>query len=254
MNPVLFKELRSLLRERRGFLVPMVYAAMLSAAVFLFFLSVADRQPAMLGSTIAGEVAIIQLIAIAIFSPLVGAGAIAGERERGTWLALLSSPIARWRIAVGKAAAGALYVLLLLSVSVPIAALSLLFGGTDLSVLAGLYMTHAILGVTLALLGLAVSTLFHRTWTAALVAVGIALGLIVFTLALGAALGAFRAGEGRALPWPMYFNICYSWVLFFAGDSDAGSRIGWLFHFLALASIGGASFAFVLRRLRRMCD
>lgn len=52
----------------------------------------------------------------------------------------------------------------------------------------------------------------------------------------------------------MYFNICYSWVLFFAGDSDARSRIGWLFHFLALASIGGASFAFVLRRLRRMCD
>lgn len=255
MNPVLFKELRALLRERRGFLVPMVYAAVLSAAVFLFFLSVDDRHPAMLGSTIAGEVAIIQLIAIAIFSPLVGAGAIAGEREHGTWLALLSSPIARWRIAVGKAAAGALYVLLLLSVSVPIAALSLLFGGTDLSVLAGLYVTHAILGVTLVLLGLAVSTLFHRTWTAALVSVGIALGLIVFTLAIGAALGAFRGGVGAASPpWPLFFNICYSWVLFFAGDSDAGSRIGWLFHFLALASIGGVSFAIVLRRLRRMCE
>jgi ABC-type transport system involved in multi-copper enzyme maturation permease subunit len=254
MNPVLFKELRSLLRERRGFLVPMIYAAVLSASVFLFFVSVADRQPAMLGSTIAGEVAVIQLIAIAIFSPLVGAGAIAGERERGTWLALLSSPIARWRIAVGKAGASALYVLLLLSVSVPIAALSLLFGGTDLSVLAGIYATHAILGVTLSLLGLAVSTMFQRTWTASLVAVGIALGLIIFTLAISAALGGLRTPEHGRTSWPMYFNICYSWLLFFSGDSDASSRVGWLFHFLALASLGGVSFAVVLRRLRRMCE
>jgi ABC-2 type transport system permease protein len=194
MNPVLFKELRSLLRERRGFLVPMIYAAVLSAAVFLFFVSVSDRQPAMIGSWIAGEVAIVQLVVIAVFSPLVGAGAIAGERERGTWLALLASPVARWRIAAGKAGAIALYIVMLLSVSLPVAALSLLFGGADLTVLAGLYLTDAIVGVTLALLGLAVSTIFQRTWTAALVAVGIVLGLIVFTLALNAALVGMKNG------------------------------------------------------------
>lgn len=252
MNPVLFKELRSLLRERRGFLVPMIYAAVLSAAVFLFFVSVSDRHPAQIGSWIAGEVAIVQLVVIAVFSPLVGAGAIAGERERGTWLALLASPVARWRIAAGKAGAIALYIVMLLSVSLPVASLSLLFGGADLTVLAGLYLTHAIVGVTLALLGLAVSTIFHRTWTAALVAVGIVLGLIVFTLAINAAVGGFKTPGGMS--WPMYFNICYSWVLFFGGDSDAGSRIEWLFHFLALASLGAGSFVFVLRRLRRMCE
>lgn len=253
MNPVLFKELRSMLRERRGFLVPMIYAAVLSATVYLFFVSFAAREPDALGSTIAGEIAILQLIAIAIFSPLVGAGAIAGERERGTWLPLLASPVARWRIAAGKATASALYVLLLLSVSVPIAALSLLFGGADLAMLGGLYVTHAILGVNMALFGLAVSTIFHRTWTAALVAVGGALGLVVFTAAIYAALGGLHSEVGHPT-WPMYFNICYSWMLFFGGDHDAGSRIDWLWHFLALASIGVGSFAFVLRRLRRTCD
>jgi len=253
MNPVLFKELRSLLRERRGFLVPMIYAAVLSAAVFLFFVSVEDKNPGMVGSTIAGEVAVIQLIVIAVFAPLVGAGAIAGERERGTWLALLASPVARWRIAAGKAAAIALYVVLLLSVSVPIAALSLLFGGVDLSALAGIYLTHALVGVTLALVGLAFSTMFQRTWTAALIAVEATFGLIIFTLAITAAAGSFRSHESF-LGGPMYFNICYSWFLFFAGDSDAGSRLGWLLHFLAIGSLGAASFAFVLRRLRRMCD
>jgi ABC-type transport system involved in multi-copper enzyme maturation permease subunit len=241
-----------MLRERRGFLVPMVYAAVLSAAVFLFFVAVADKNAEGLGATIAGEVAVIQLIAIAIFSPLVGSGAIAGERERGTWLALLASPVARWRIAAGKAVASALYIALLLSVSLPIAALSLLFGGADLWVLAGLYVTHALVGVTLALLGLAVSTVFQRTWTAALVAVGAALGLIVFPSAIYAAMGGFR--DPNPSVWPMYFNICYSWWLFFTGDVDADSRLRWLLHFLALASIGAASFALVLRRLRRMCD
>jgi len=252
MNPVLLKEARALLRERRGFLVPMVYAAVLSAAVFMFFLSYARREPAMLGSTIAGEVAIIQLIAIAIFSPLLGAAAIAGERERGTWLSLLASPVARWRIAVGKAAACALYIGLLLSVSLPVAALSLLFGGTDLAVLAGIYVTHAILGVSLALLGLAISTMFQRTWTAALVSIGAALGLIVFTFAL-----SFAVGGGDRISrddWPMYFNICYSWGLFFSGDYDMDSRMRWLWHFLAMGSIGAVSFGVLLRRLRRMCD
>jgi ABC-type transport system involved in multi-copper enzyme maturation permease subunit len=250
VNPVLLKELRSLLRERRGFLVPMIYAAVLSAAVFLFFLSAADQKAEALGSTIAGEVAIIQLVLVVIFSPLVGAAAVAGERERGTWLSLLASPVARWRIAAGKAAACALYVLLMLTVSLPVAALSLLFGGADVPMLAGLYFTHAIVGVTLALLGLAVSTLFHRTWTAALVAVGSALGLIVFTFATQAVLGGHRQQPG----WPLYFNPCYSWSLFFGGDSDGGSRVRWLWHFGALASIGAASFALALRRLRRMCD
>jgi hypothetical protein len=43
-------------------------------------------------------------------------------------------------------------------------------------------------------------------------------------------------------------------MLFFGGDHDAASRIDWLWHFLALSSIGVGSFAFVLRRLRRTCD
>jgi hypothetical protein len=76
---------------------------------------------------------------------------------------------------------------------------------------------------------------------------------VVFTSAIYAAMGGF-ATEGDRPTWPMYFNICYSWVLFFTGDLDGESRIRWLWHFIALASIGAASFAFVLRRLRRMSD
>jgi ABC-type transport system involved in multi-copper enzyme maturation permease subunit len=250
MNPVLLKEVRSLLRERRGFLVPMVYAAVLSATTYMFFIGKWNQDPASLGQTIAGAVAVMQLVAVAIFSPLIGASAIAGERERGTWFSLLASPVPRWRIATGKASASALYVLLLLSVSLPIAALSLLFGGTDLAVLAGIYVTHALVGVTLSLLGLAISTLFQRTWTATLVAVALSLGLVIFTLALFAAV---RDGSSSR-HGPLYLNIGYSLGLFFAGDADVGSRVRWLWHYAALAALAAASFAFVVRRLRRSCD
>ncbi len=252
MNPVLLKELRSLLRERRGFLVPMVYAAVLSATVFMFFLGRWREDAAGMGATIAGAVASLQLVAVAIFSPLIGAAAIAGERERGTWYSLLASPVARWRIATGKAAASALYVLLLLSVSLPIAALSLLFGGTDLAVLAGIYLTHAIVGVTLSLLGLAVSTLFQRTWTSSLVAIGLSLGLVIFTLALFAALGG--SDDTQIKHAPLYLNIGYSLGLFFSGDMDVASRARWFWHYGALLGLAAASFAFVVRRLRRICD
>jgi ABC-type transport system involved in multi-copper enzyme maturation permease subunit len=253
MNPVFLKEVRSLLRERRGFLVPMVYAAVLSATTYMFFLGKWNQDAAGLGSAIAGAVTVMQLIAVAIFSPLIGAAAIAGERERGTWFSLLASPIPRWRIATGKAAASALYVLMLLSVSLPIAALSLLFGGTDLAVLAGIYVTHAIVGVTLAMLGLAISSLFQRTWSATLVAVALSLGLVIFTLALFAALDGFHTMVAPR-QGPLYFNIGYSLSLFFGGDAEVGSRVRWLWHYAALAALAAASFGFVVRRLRRICD
>ena len=97
MNPVLRKELRGLLRERRAWLVPMVYAASLAAIVYLFFIpaSRARADASELGSTLAGVVAVMQAIAVAIFAPLIGAAAVAGERERGTWTSLLASPMGR---------------------------------------------------------------------------------------------------------------------------------------------------------------
>lgn len=257
MNPVLRKELRSMLRERRGWLVPVVYAAVLASAVYLFFLP-ADRGGAgasELGSMLAGLVAVMQAFAVAIFAPLVGAGAIAGERERGTWTRLLAAPIARRRVGLGKAAAAALYVALLLAVSLPVAGLSLLFGGADLAALGGLYLTHAVLGLTLACVGLWVSTLFHRTWTAALVAVAIALGLAVFTIAVFAALGGFDSVPAGAEPpewkkWVLYFNPGYGLALFFGGDTDVESAAGWWKHYGAMAAIAAAALALTLSRLR----
>jgi ABC-type transport system involved in multi-copper enzyme maturation permease subunit len=255
VNPILRKELRSLLRERRGWLVPVVYAAVLAAAVYLFYLPAALVESEVdmssyLGPVFAGVVAVLQTFAIVILAPLVGAAGIAGERERGTFTRLLASPVSRSGIGLGKAAAGSIYVVFVLCVSLPVAALSMLFGGTDLNVLAGLYATQLLLGLTLVCLGLLVSTAFQRTWTAALVAIAIALGLFVFTAALSAAVGG-KTAFGRHI---VDFSPGYGLYLFFAGDMDAARRGGWVGHYLALSTLAVGSLALTLVRLRSLRD
>lgn len=245
-----------MLRERRAWLVPMMYAGVLAAAAYLFFLPARDAggATAELGATLAGLVAIMQAVAICVFAPLVGAAGIAGERERGTWTRLLSSPSRRTWIATGKLLSAWAYVLVICSVSLPIAALSWLFGGTDFASLAGLYLTHAILGVTMASVGLAVSTMFHRTWTAALVSIAFALGLSVFTLAIFAAAGGFSGGDFDGMRWLLYWNPGYGLFLFFAGDSELGLHHDWWWHYAAMGSITLGATAFTILRVRRLRD
>lgn len=253
MTAILIKELRSMLREKRGFLVPMAYAAVLSAAVFLFLLASREgnSNPQEAGIVIGGIVAVVQSVALVIFAPLVGAAGIAGERERGTWLPLIASPATRASIALGKLAASSCYVLLLLSVSLPIGGLSVLYGGMDLSTLIGLYLTHAVLGVTLVSVGLAVSTALQRTWSAAMISIALAFGLGVFTLALFFGLGGAEHSSSRWLRAILYFNPGYSLFLFFAGDFAPGAQADWLWHYLAMAVIGASAAGLLVARLRR---
>jgi ABC-type transport system involved in multi-copper enzyme maturation permease subunit len=243
-----------MLRERRAWLVPVVYAAVLATAVYLFFLPQSmGGDPTALGRTFAGLVAAIQAVAVGIFAPLVGAGTLAGERERGTFTTLLASPIARHRIVTGKTIAAVLYVFLMLSVSVPIASLSLLFGGADLATIAGAYLTHGVLGVSLVCMGVAASTLFGRTWTASIVAVGLAFGLCIFTFGLFAAVDGFDRFE-RGPSWThgiLWFNPAYNLFLFFAGDQLTAQVGGFWEHYAALLLIAAVCFGFAVRRVAR---
>ncbi len=254
MMAVLRKELRSLLRERRGWLVPVVYAGVLAAVVYLFvapFARHGNKGPE-LGQALAGVVAVVQMIAVLVIAPLVGATGIAGERERGTLTLLLASPVSRASIGLGKAAVGILYTLVLLSGSLPIAAVSLLLGGPDVATLAGLYTTHFVVASMLVCLGLLVSTLFARTWSATLLSIGLALGFSVFSLAVFAALDGFGS-SGRHDHWALAFNPGYGLGLFFGGD-ELGGRAAWLKHYGAMLAMAAASLAFAIRRLRSMRD
>ncbi len=254
MMAVLRKELRTLLRERRGFLVPVLYALTLSLLVSLYLISVqgSSQQSRNLGSFIAGLVAVLQTIAVVIFSPLVGASMIAGERERGTWARLLSSPASRDGIVLGKLAACGLYLFLLISISFPVAALSLLFGGIDFGSLAALYLIHAGAAVCLASIGLAVSTGFARTWAASFVALGLSLALIVGLPAIGATATTLARGAlsepGVVLRVTNWLNPGYGLFLFFTNET--GKRQDWLAHYAAMLALAGGAFLVAHSRVR----
>lgn len=257
MNPILKKELRTLLREKNGWLVPVVYGALLAVVVFLSGIPSLERgaPSAETGRTFAAIVAVVQGIAVVIFAPLIGSSGIAGERERGTWTRLLATPIPRRQIASGKLFAQVLYVGLLLVVSLPFSVLAFLLGGADFTVILGLYTTHVVLAVTMVALGLAMSTVFTRTRTAALVSIGLSAGLCVLTMSI---YGALRSIEPHVQPdpyqWILYFNPGYGHYLFFAADEMRLSAATWWSHYAALLSICGASVFMLYRRLSDLRD
>ncbi len=251
MNAVFRKEFRSMLREKRGWLVPVVYVALLGSvgSIFLVAFGESQRDTSELGQVMAGVVAIVQMLALHVFAPLVGAAAIAGERERGTFTVLLASPVDRMSLGVGKAAA-VLYCGVLLCATLPVAAIAFVFGGPDWQSLAGLYLTHAVVAVTLVSFGLAVSTVFQRTWTASFVAIGVAMGLAVVTLAI-ATLSASLKEWDDGVPWVLFFNPGFSLALFFDGDGSWAQPSMWWLHYAALLSMAAVAFAYTLFRLRR---
>ncbi len=211
------------------------------------------QAPRMAGTYLIGIVAVLQTLVIGVVAPLVGAASIAGERERSTWLSLLASPVPRSAIASGKLIASCLYVLVLISVSLPIAALAVTLGALDLRTLVGLYLEHAILGLTLTSLGVAASTLFGRTWTAALAAIGAMFALTVFSAAAGAsasaALAALELHDLYGIVTPIWWlNPSYGTALFFGGTS-VGATGAWLGHWLSMGLLGALSAVFAWTRL-----
>jgi len=255
--PLLRKELRALMRERRSWLIPAIYVLVLGAVVFMYTLTLDSRRALQdLGQVLAGVVAVVQIGAVILVAPLVGGAAISGERERGTLALLLASTAPRWAIGLSKAATCTLYVLFVLAASVPILALAWLFGGPDLSTLAGLLFTQVLQSAALVCVGLGFSSLFQRTWLAVLAAIGLSLALLIMTLAMYAAVVAGHH-DAEAVTSPaalaiLSFNPGFGTFLFLNGEGHGFGHHPWLAFFAAQALLGALGLGFTLLRLRRL--
>ena len=109
--------------------------------------------------------------ALLLFVPLigliVGAGAVAGDRERGALLYLLAQPVSRAEVFFGKALGAALVVIAALGLGFGFAGLGLAFSG-DTNATAYLSMGGSVLLLALACLGLGfvISTITRKASTA----------------------------------------------------------------------------------------
>jgi ABC-type transport system involved in multi-copper enzyme maturation permease subunit len=165
-NPVLSRELLVNLRSHRAFVLQLVYAAVLAAAVLIAWPSTSDDSIGV-GVTAARQLFDLfffgQFLLVALVAPTFAAGSITGEKERKTYELLLASPLKPSWILVGKLFSSLTYLVLLLTSSLPMMILGYLLGGILLSEVARAYVVLVLAAGTFGLVSVACSSFFNRT-------------------------------------------------------------------------------------------
>ena len=169
MNPMIRKELRQRMRERRGWLLPSLYLLVLGAVVtFVYYTATIDRsgagiQGAEVGVALFLTLAYAQLALLLLLVPIFSAGSITIEKEQRTLAGLLTSLLTSSQIWWGKFVSSLLFVLLLLVTSLPVLSMAFAFGGIGpWEVLSGTLTTIIILACMSAV-GLYCSSAFQRS-------------------------------------------------------------------------------------------
>ncbi len=185
-NPILLKELRVGLRERKIFLLQTVYLVVLGAATALFLFSVSEpgdllEMPEQ-GRLLHQVLFWTQLVMMVLITPSLTCSQISGERENQTLELLRASRLRTVEIVAGKLAYALSYMGLLLVSSVPMVAVVFLLGGVSPSEVLTSYGTLALAATLAGLLGLFFSAREHRTGYATNQAYGTLILLFFTTL------------------------------------------------------------------------
>ncbi|HMO48749.1 MAG TPA: ABC transporter permease subunit [Rubrivivax sp.] len=160
----------------------------------------ADRLAVTVVSLASLTIFLVPLIAL-----LLSFDAIVGEHERGTLMLLLSYPVARWQVVVGKWIGHVAILALATVIGYGAAAAALAFNAAVASqawpAYAAMVLTSIMLGAAFVALGCLASTLVHERATAA----GIAVGLWLFFVLIydTALLGVLVADQGRIVSKPV---------------------------------------------------
>lgn len=192
MNPVLRRELKERMRERRTGFVLTLYLLVLAFVLYGLYVNADNRQlgrgldplsTASLGRGMFETLLFAVLLLVCFLVPGYTAGAIVGERERQTLVPMQVTLLSPRSIVVGKLLASLAYLALLVVATVPLLAAAFLFGGVTWSeMLKGIGMVM-VTGVLLASISLAVSGLARRVQTATVLAYGLTLALVLGTFA-----------------------------------------------------------------------
>src|ERR1700733_14930515 len=134
MNPMIRKELRQRMRERRGWILPSLYLLALCAIIsFVYYEQASETRGMQQGWQFGVELfltlAYSQLALLLLLAPIFSAGSITIEKEQRTLAGLLTSLLTSGQIWWGKFVSSLLFVLLLLITSLPVLSMAFAFGG-----------------------------------------------------------------------------------------------------------------------------
>jgi ABC-type transport system involved in multi-copper enzyme maturation permease subunit len=273
MNPMIGKELRQRMRERRGWLLPTLYLTTLGVVVvFYYYFQVAMGRPWMsrnlqgfeIGTGLFFTLTYAQLSILLLLAPVFSAGVITIEKEQRTLPGLLTSLLTPLQIWWGKFFASGMFLVLLLLSSVPILSLVFAFGGIGPRQVLLATLTTLFVLATVTSIGLYCSAYFRRSVHATAVTYAI---IIVVTVVSGIvfgilmshwerarmheANGAAAVGIATAPLWvraPLFINPYFLVTLSFGTRQDWSSDgLASLTTFLILFLF---SFTFAVRHIR----
>jgi ABC-2 type transport system permease protein len=271
MNPMIRKELRQRMRERRGWLLPSLYLLVLGAVVtFAFFATTSERGRGIQGATVGVvlflTLAYAQLALLLLMAPIFSAGSITIEKEQRTLPALLTSLLTPWQIWWGKFTSSLLFVLLLLVTSLPVLSMAFAFGGVGPFEVFSATLTTVIILASMSAVGLYCSSAFRRSIHATAVSYATVVALSVVTAIIFfvrlAMYSSAQAGKAHgSSSWygipldirlPMYLN-----PFFFLTSSFAPARHlypTWVTCAVVFLAMGALAVVLTLRNLRQRSD
>jgi ABC-2 type transport system permease protein len=270
-NPMILKELRQRLRERRAWLLPTLYLLVLAGTVSFAYYGITDPemggnqeevQGADIGELIFLTVVITQMVVLLFMAPVFSAGSLTIEKEQRTFSGLLTSLLTAPQIWWGKFFAALLYLLLLLFSALPLLSLSLAFGGVDpIQILEAVGSTVLVLA-SICSLGLWCSSMFRRSVHSTAACYGFVLVLsIVTAVVFGILFSRWEShnpmGRGAGPPAhiqaPLFLNPFYPLLAFLGGGSFSQFSYP-VSSYLLFTAIGCLAAAFTMRRIQRSGD
>lgn len=202
INPIIVKELRSRMRDKRAFITLTAMLVILGGSSYLLYrlalatstYSSAPLSP-QIGQILFIALAFLELMAICAIAPAVTTGAISGEREKQTYEMLMATPLHPASILWGKLVSALSYVFLLIFAAIPMASLIFIFGGVTLrEMLKGLVVLF-VLSITLGTIGLFMSVWLGRTMRATVASYLVVVALVGGPLIAYIATGIIRDAE-----------------------------------------------------------
>lgn len=168
-NPIFRREFTSLARAWKTKIVCVAFLAVLGGMLLMLWPSGGVQSIVTESSRqIFSMFFSVDLALILLMTPAFAASAITSERERGTYGALFSTLLSPWEILTGKLFSSVLLLILLVILSLPIAAVCALTGGVDALFMGKVIVLLFATAISYGILSLACSSIVTRTTTAVL--------------------------------------------------------------------------------------
>ena len=258
MNPMIRKELRQRMREKKGWILPSLYLLALSAVVLMAYYLVAfssgrEVQGAEIGVALFFAAAYTQLGLLLLLVPIFSAGALTIEKEQRTLAGLLTALLRPAQIWWGKFVSSLLFVLLLLVAGLPVLSAAFAFGGIGPWEVFMATLTTLLILATISATGLYWSSAFRRSVHATAVTYVTVVAATVVTFVAFFIITSVQKTTGwnemhRSAKIPLYFNPVFFLTMAFARPGELYPE--WATCALIFVAIGGLSIVFTLRNLR----